>query len=61
MTTRCWQQDPVRRPKMAEVVATLREWQVFLPLQCEHFDMLLFIAVVGCPLQHFQEEWRCGS
>ena len=75
MTTRCWQEDPLLRPKMMEVVTILRERQVFFPLQHEHIDMLLFIAVVGCPLQlrnnqrssvarqprPFQEEWRYSA
>ena len=26
MTKRCWQEDPVLRPRMEGVVATLREW-----------------------------------
>ena len=29
MTVRCWEHEPDRRPRMTEVVATLREWQVF--------------------------------
>jgi hypothetical protein len=32
MTVQCWQHEPDRRPKMTEVVATLRQWQVFLSL-----------------------------
>ena len=28
-TVRCWQEDPVLRPRMKEVAATLREWCVF--------------------------------
>ena len=49
MTTRCWQQDPLLRPKMMEVVQTLREWQVLLPLQHEHLDMLpSIVAMPGC-------------
>ena len=30
MTLRCWQYEPDRRPKMTEVVTTIRGWQVFL-------------------------------
>ena len=26
ITVRCWQEDPVLRPKISEVVATLRKW-----------------------------------
>ena len=33
MTERCWQEDPVLRPRMKEAVAVLREWQAFLPLK----------------------------
>ena len=29
MTVRCWQEDPVLRPRVERVVVTLREWQVF--------------------------------
>ena len=42
MTLRCWQHEPDRRPKMTEVVATLREWQVFLSLEHEHCNMACF-------------------
>ena len=30
MTVRCWEHEPGSRPRMTEVVATLREWQAFL-------------------------------
>ena len=33
MTKRCWKEDPVLRPRMEEVVAILRERQVFLLLK----------------------------
>ena len=39
MTVQCWQHDPDRRPKMMQVVATLREWQAFLSLEHEHRGM----------------------
>ena len=29
MTVQCWAHEPDRRPKMTEVVSTLREWQVY--------------------------------
>ena len=32
MTVRCWEHEPDHRPKTMEVVATLREWQVFSSL-----------------------------
>ena len=32
-TVRCWQEDPVLRPRMKEVAATLHEWCVF-PSSC---------------------------
>ena len=51
MTTRRWQEDPLLWPKMMEVVTILREGQVFFSLQHEHINTLLFIVVVGCPLQ----------
>ena len=38
MTLRCWQHEPDRRPKTTEVVATLREWQVFSSLGLEQHD-----------------------
>ena len=38
MTVRCWQHEPNLRPKMTEVVATLREWQVFSSLAREQRD-----------------------
>ena len=31
MASRCWQQDPARRPTATEVVGQLREWSVLLP------------------------------
>ena len=31
-TVRCWQEDPVLRPRMKEVAAILREWCIFLSL-----------------------------
>ena len=42
MTLRCWQHEPDRRPKMTEVVTTIRDWQVFLSLGHEHRDMTCF-------------------
>ena len=38
MTVRCWEHEPDRRPRMAEVVATLREWQVLFSLRHERRD-----------------------
>ena len=43
MTVQCWQHEPGRRPGMTEVVATLREWQVFLSLGHEHCNMAFSI------------------
>ena len=47
MTVRCWNQDPVRRPTMTEVVRLTREWPVFslslslsLSLWNQHHDIL---------------------
>ena len=37
MTVRCWEHEPDRRPRMTEVVTTLREWQVLF-LRHEHRD-----------------------
>ena len=45
MTVRCWQHEPDSRPKMTEVVATLREWQVFPSLEHEHRGMTRFYFV----------------
>ena len=42
MTVQCWHHNPDSRPKMTQVVATLREWQVFLSLEHEHCDMMCF-------------------
>ena len=42
MTLRCWQHEPDLRPTMTEVVATLRERQVFLSLGHEYCDMTCF-------------------
>ena len=36
MTELCWQEDPVLRPRMKEVVAILREQQVFHPLNVKY-------------------------
>ena len=35
MTVQCWQHEPDRRPRMTEVVATLREWQALSSLGYE--------------------------
>ena len=42
MTVQCWNHNPDSRPKMTEVVAALREWQVLLSLEHEHCDMTCF-------------------
>ena len=42
MTVQCWAHEPDRRPKMTEVVSTLREWQVFISLRHENRDTTCF-------------------
>ena len=51
MTVQCWQYEPDCRPKMMEVVATLREWQVLLSLGYEQHDTTRFSAVIGRSFQ----------